>query len=107
MNNRAIWFVPSMMLILSYLPWLFGYYVLLHLVVTGCAGYLTYKEYLYNKAVKPFVTIMGLITILYNPIIPFYLIKFFWTSLDLLTALAFVLHAAVTQRRTNLNIKEA
>lgn len=101
MRNKAIWLVPISMLLLSFLPWPYGYYKLLRIIVTGCAGYLTINEYSHTQSITPFVVILAFITVLFNPVIPIYFSREIWTILDFLVALTFGIHAVLIHVRIN------
>ncbi|WP_051555165.1 DUF6804 family protein [Legionella fairfieldensis] len=101
MKNKVIWLVPVSMLLLSFLPWPYGYYRLLRIVVTGCAGYLTINEYSHTKSITPFVVILAFITVLFNPVIPIYFSREIWAIWDALVALALGIHAVLTHVRIN------
>ena len=42
---HAVWFVPTVMLVIALAPLPYGYYTLLRLVVCVCAGLLAYTAY--------------------------------------------------------------
>ena len=95
MKNKVIWLLPVSMLLLSFLPWPYGYYTLLRIVVTGCAGYLTINEYSHTKSITPFVIILAFITVLFNPVISIYFSRTTWAGLDFLAALMFGIHGMI------------
>jgi hypothetical protein len=83
--------ISSVMLLLAFLDWNYGYYTFLRLIVTGTAVY--YAYYLYTTIKEQtfwFWTLVG-IAILFNPIIPVYLYdKSLWTIIDIIVASFFV-----------------
>jgi hypothetical protein len=73
---------------LSNLP--IGYYKFLRWVVCSTAFYLTYITFIQNKKINFGVWIFGLIGILFNPIIPFYIGKSNWKIADLIVGIIFI-----------------
>ncbi len=84
--------IASILLLLTFFSWPYGYYTFLRIVVTGVAIYYGYYIYQQNLTEKMSIWFWGLITIiiLFNPIFPIYLNKATWGILDVLTAVFFV-----------------
>lgn len=83
--------IASIMLLLTFFDWPYGYYSFLRLVVTGVAGY--YAYYLYETSKKLGFQFWSLIVIgvLFNPIAPIYLYdKSLWGIIDIVVAVFFV-----------------
>lgn len=82
--------VASILLLLTFLDWQYGYYNFLRIVVTAVAIY--YAYYLYQKFQELNLWFWGLaiIIILFNPIFPIYLgDKSVWIIIDIITAIFF------------------
>jgi hypothetical protein len=76
-------------LLISFLKLPYGFYTLLRIVITGTA---TYSTYIYYKAEKKFwMWTLGVIAILFNPIVPIYLEKETWKVIDITTAIIFLI----------------
>ena len=90
--NKTPAIIASILLLLTFFSWPYGYYTFLRIVVTGVAIYYGYYIYQQNLAEKMSIWFWGLITItiLFNPIFPIYLNKATWGILDVLTAVFFV-----------------
>lgn len=82
MNYLKIIVIILLLIGLPDLP--YGYYQVLRWIVTGVTGYLAYLAYENEK--KIWVWIFGVIAILFNPIIPFYLDKSTWVLIDVVVA---------------------
>lgn len=80
----------SIIMLLLAIPtfWPYGYYVLLRWVVTISAVFLLSLAY---KSKKTFwLFLMGIVAILFNPIIPVHLDKETWVVIDLIVAILFL-----------------
>lgn len=62
----------------------YGYYALLRWVVCPCFGYVAYKAYQFGKI--PWVWILGITAVLFNPIVPVHLNREMWFIFDLVAA---------------------
>jgi len=69
--------------------WAYGYYVLLRWIVTISAVFLLSLAYESKKAFWLFS--MGIVAILFNPIIPVHLDKETWIIIDLVAAILFLI----------------
>jgi len=79
----------SVVMLLLAIPTLFpyGYYTLLRLIVCGSAIFLVWIA---SELEKPFwIVLMGIIALLFNPIIPFHLDKETWVVIDVIVAILF------------------
>lgn len=81
--------ISTIMLLLA-IPtfWPYGYYVLLRWVVTISAVFLLSLVYESKKTFWLFS--MGIVAILFNPIIPVHLDKEIWIIIDLIAAILFL-----------------
>lgn len=68
--------------------WPYGYYVLLRWIVVGTGIFAAYLAYNLGKPVL--VVILGLVVLLFNPIIPVHLDKDTWIVFDLFAALLYL-----------------
>ncbi len=67
----------------------YGYYNLLRFIVCATSGLIAVAAYRYKK--QNWMIAMGIIAILFNPIIPVHLAKANWTLIDLAVAVLFIL----------------
>jgi hypothetical protein len=87
-----------LLLALTDLP--IGYYTILRIVVTIGAVVVVITEF--ENGINFWVIAFGLITILFNPLIPVYLgNKSTWTPIDLITALLFGIKSFTNQNNKN------
>ena len=82
--------VISIIMLILAIPtfWAYGYYVLLRWVVTISAVFLLSLAYESKKTFWLFL--MGMVAILFNPIIPVYLDKETWVVIDFIVAIIFL-----------------
>ena len=76
------------MLLLAILPLPYGYYTLLRLVVCFTAVFLAWFSYKAQKI--SWAWMMGLLALIFNPIIPLYFGRELWIVVDLIAAGIFV-----------------
>lgn len=69
--------------------WNYGYYILLRWVVSISTVFSVWVAYNLKKIV--WVILMGMITLLFNPIIPIHLGKETWVMIDLIVAIIFLI----------------
>jgi len=77
------------LLLLAILPFPYGYYTLLKLVVCLTALFLTWFSYKAQKTA--WVWIMGFIALIFNPFVPLHLGRALWVAVDLLIAVVFAI----------------
>lgn len=77
------------LLLLAILPWPYGYYTLLRLVVCLTAAFLAWFSYKAQRV--RWTWIMGLLALVFNPVIPLYLGREFWIFVDLTATVIFVI----------------
>ncbi len=77
----AIFIVPMVVLGIGLLPMTYGFYTLLRLVVFVCAGLISYRRY--KEGQTNWAAVFGLITLVYNPLIPVFLSRPIWLPIDL------------------------
>ena len=77
------------LLVFAILPLPYGYYTLLRLVVCLTAIFLAWFSY--KKQRVRWVWIMGLIALVFNPVVPLYFGREFWTFVDLGAVVVFLI----------------
>ena len=83
--------IASIMLLLTFLNWPYGYYTLLRIVITGIAIYYAYYLYKIVKEQNFWFRSLVAIIILFNPILPIYLgDKSVWGIIDTIIAIFFI-----------------
>ena len=80
--------ISIVMLFLAFLHMPHGYYTLMRLVVCGTAIYGAYKANKLNK--QGWMWLMGLVALLFNPIVPISFHKATWRIIDFVVALLFI-----------------
>jgi hypothetical protein len=86
---RFLCSVAAVLLLVALLPLPYGYYTFLRIVVCGTAGY---GAYLFAEDGRMQWTIaLGLLAVLFNPIIPIYLDRTTWAILDLAAAVVLLM----------------
>lgn len=88
--NRDFVLIPSVMLLLALAPLPYGYYTLLRLVVTAVAVFAAAIEFKGRQQFTTWSVLLGLIALLFNPIIPVHLTRGMWAVIDTVVALIFV-----------------
>ena len=75
----------------------YGYYILLRWIVCLTAIYIAYFSY---EAEKIYWTwVMGIIALIFNPLIPFHLGKDIWIVVDLIAAIVFGINTFIFKRK--------
>lgn len=75
----------------------YGYYILLRWIVCLTAIYFAYLSY---EAEKIYWTwVMGIIALIFNPLIPFYLGKDIWVVVDFIVAIVFGINIFIFKRK--------
>jgi hypothetical protein len=94
--------IASGMLILALSGHPYSYYILLRWVVCGTAAYGAFKSVELEKS--GWAWILGIIALLFNPIIPVHLSREIWAPIDVMAALIFVV-SIFTIRKKNYDDK--
>ncbi len=81
---KTITIISIFLLLFAILPLPYGYYTFLRLVIFICSSILAYNFYRFNS--QGWSVIFGLISLIFNPIIPIYLDKRIWISIDIISA---------------------
>ena len=100
-RNRAlwlVWIVPAVALIVALADLPYGYYTLLRITVTICAGVIIYIAYQSCGTLTPSIIFFGGITLLFNPIAPVHLTREIWAPIDIATAIVFIAHFVLSLR---------
>lgn len=95
--------ISAIMLFLGILRMPYAYYKLLHFAVCGTACYLIYGAM--NLKKKGWMSGMGFIALLFNPLVPFHFHKTTWSVIDLGTAVIFLSFLGNTRMPFSLNKK--
>ena len=90
--HPAVRLVPAALLFLALLPFPYGFFVLLRLVVCCAAGLLTYHEYSLRGRVSGWTIVLACVVLLFNPIIPIHLTREIWAPINIVTGLLMVFH---------------
>jgi urea transporter len=80
--------IAALMLFGALAPWPYGYYQLLRWVTCGVAVYVAFLAYAWEK--KWATYLFGFIAVLFNPLLPIYLLREIWQPIDVICALLFV-----------------
>jgi len=75
------------LLLLAILPWPYGYYTLLRLVVCFTAAFLGWFSY--KKQRIRWVWIMSFIALVFNPFVPLHFGRELWLMVDIIAAILF------------------
>lgn len=86
--NKTPIVISIIMLFLAILPFPYGYYILLRLIICGTSVYLTWFAKNINR--QGWMWTMGFIALLFNPIIPIPLDKVTWSLVDLVVVILFI-----------------
>lgn len=80
----------SVILLLLAIPaiWPYGYYIFLRWIITASAIFLVWVAYKLEK--RFWLILMGIVTLLFNPIAPIYLDKGTWVIIDFIVAILFL-----------------
>ena len=81
--------------------WPYAYYQLLRWVVCGVAIYSAYNSYESKR--NGWTWIFGIIAVLFNPIMPFYLQKETWLILDIATAFVLLILLFSSKKKLDRN----
>ena len=100
-HHQSLWLVPTALLILALLPWLYGYYTLLRLVVSLVSALLAFTQWKHDDAVSGWTVALAVTALLYNPVITIHLTREIWSILNLATAALFISHLLALKRLLN------
>lgn len=98
--HTAVWLIPTVMLLLAALFRLpYGYYTLLRLIVCGAAAYLAYREFDVAQRSSGWFFILGVIAVLFNPLIPIPFSREIWVPIDVVVAIILIVDWFRTKKR--------
>jgi len=95
--------IISVIILLLAIPaiWPYGYYILLRWIITASAIFLAWVAYDLKKTF--WLSLMGIVTILFNPIVPIHLDKETWVIIDFIVAILFLV--SIFKIKTKVNNK--
>jgi len=100
-DRKILWIAPLVVLAIGILPIPYGYYFLSRAIVCGCS--LFFVLTFYREQDTLFAWIFGLLSVLYNPIIPIHLgAKELWMVVNIMTALTFILKRKSIYKETQI-----
>ena len=85
----AVWFLPTVLLVAALAPLPYGYYTLMRIVVCAAAGFLAWAHFGREGGVGAWSVLLGLVAVLFNPIIPIHLSRGIWAPIDIGAAVIF------------------
>lgn len=97
-SSAALYIVPAAFLLLAILPWPYGYYQLLRLVVCSCAAIIAWGYHRHGNGVGLKGISLLCMALLFNPVFPIHLEREIWIIFNLLGATLFSV-LFVTDRR--------
>jgi len=77
----------------------YGYYQFLRWLILGIGAYSAY--FAYNTGKKAWAWIFGIVAVVFNPIIPFYLQRDTWQFIDVVVAIIFFISIFYKNERKN------
>ncbi|MFZ0454739.1 MAG: DUF6804 family protein [Ignavibacteriaceae bacterium] len=92
-------FITSILLFIALTNQKIGYYKFLRWVVVATAIYTAFIAFSKKESINLGVWIFGLIAILFNPIVPFYLGKNTWQIADLIVGIIFLVSIFLTKEK--------
>ncbi len=90
--HPAVWLLPTTLLLLALLPFPYGFYVMLRLIVCSTSVLLTYDEYRLRGRVSGWAIVLAGIALLFNPLIPVHLTRDTWVPIDVATGALLIFH---------------
>lgn len=90
--------IPALLLLAAVFGhWPYGFYTLMRLIVCGCAIYLAVGAR--RMGSTAWTWIMGVIAVLFNPIVPMRMHRSDWQIIDLATAIVLLIFVALDRRQ--------
>ena len=99
-HHASVWLLPAVLLMLALLPWPYGYYIFLRLIVCPVAGWIAYTQWRHDQAFSGWVVALAAMATLYNPVVSISLTREIWSVLNVLSAVVFYSHYVVVRRMT-------
>jgi len=90
-TSRTLLIVASVALFIAIIPvWPYGYYTFLRLLVCGVAAYLAYATHKNMDILSSHKVSLIIIAVLFNPLIPVYLVREIWIPIDIGIGIYFI-----------------
>ena len=89
--------VAAIMLVGALGAWPYAYYQLLRVVVCGVAVFVVWTAHICNNAWA--VWLLGIVAVLFNPLLPVHLSREMWSVIDLICAALFLLAIIVVRKQ--------
>ncbi len=89
-----LWLIPIVLLFIATEKMPYGYYTFTRIAVCGFAAVFAYLEWEGGSISRIWASILGLVAVLFNPILPIYLSRKIWYPLDVGVAVIFAAHLA-------------
>jgi Family of unknown function (DUF6804) len=84
--------VPVLLLTAAFLPWPYGYFGVLRLVVFGACVFLAYREYSAASTLGGWAFTLGVTALFFNPLLPVHFARAIWITIDLAVTGLLVFH---------------
>ena len=94
-----VWIIPTALLLVAMARLPYGYYTFTTLLVCGIAAWFATVGWNDRQVSRMWSVGFALIAVLFNPIIPVSLKRDAWLYLDILTAVAFLVHLGMARLR--------
>ncbi|MCY3674966.1 MAG: hypothetical protein OXH65_09415 [Paracoccaceae bacterium] len=91
-HSPLVWFGPVLILVLATLPWPYGYYIFLRILIASTCALIVFYQWKHDDAISSWVFIFVGVGILYNPFMPIHLTREIWIILNIITAGLFIGH---------------
>lgn len=91
-HHPSLWLGPTVLLAAALLPWPYGYYVFLRLVVFAVSAWIVYEQWKCDDAISGWAAAFAVVALLYNPVLSVHLTREIWAVLNVVTAVLFVWH---------------
>ena len=102
MNTKSIpqwvWIVPAILLVIAVARLPYGYYTFTRIVACGAAVLIAAVGFMDRPRAPAWSTLMVLVAVLFNPLLPIRLDRATWHYLDLGAALIFVSHLLMVRQ---------
>jgi hypothetical protein len=94
-----LWLIPIVLLSVATARMPYGYYTFTRIVVCGSAAFITYISWKESENVisQLWAVVFGLIAVLFNPLVPIYLKRTTWFSIDIGIAIIFAVHLVIVR----------
>jgi len=93
MTRNPIFLIAGIALFIAILTLPYGYYQFLRFFICGVGVYGAYLSY--QKKNIAWVWILGIIALVFNPILKFYFVKETWKIIDLIAGLLFCVYFGI------------